>query len=226
MRAPSGGGGSEMEPALWVDVFNPDDDNAATCGADVLRALVAVDCECFLEPRHRTLAALLHSPQLRRATKLIVAWEGKCHAAPETVEHKCRGASTVEAAAASSPASREQVLATTLSSRSNPLPDTPNPVGFVAYVAGSMEFSITKVAVAPVARRRGLAEAMTRAAVAAARRRGAQVVRLRVETTGAAARGLYRKVGFHEETDRPPSLDFYGPGRHALHLALHLSRNM
>lgn len=63
---------------------------------------------------------------------------------------------------------------------------------------------------------------MTRAAVAAAKKRGARVVRLRVETTGRAALALYCKIGFAEEGDRPPCLDYYGPGRHALHLALHV----
>jgi ribosomal protein S18 acetylase RimI-like enzyme len=34
--------------------------------------------------------------------------------------------------------------------------------------------------------------------------------------------GLYRKMGFKEEADRSRSTDYYGAGRHALHLALHV----
>ena len=190
----SGGGGGPRTCGAWVDVFNPDE-VSPNHRDDVLRALVVVDRKCFPDPRHRTVAALQNSPQLRRATKIIVAWWSSSSSA---------------AAAAAAVAAEGSVGGVGVV------------VGFVTYVVGSMEFSITKVAVAPESRRLGLGETMTRAAVEAAKKRNAKVVRLRVETTGLPALALYRKIGFAEEKDRPPSMDFYGPGRHALHLALHL----
>ena len=170
--------------------------------------------------------------ELRRATKLIVAWEGEdrrpaaasgagaglgvaagtaeAEVARWLVGEEASGAKAVAGNASSpSPSPSPSSEMNTPLTQTNPIPSSSpppprltEPVGFVAYVAGSMEFSITKVAVAPRARRRGLGEAMTRAAVAAARRRGARVVRLRVETTGRAALALYRKIGFAEEGDR------------------------
>lgn len=194
---------NDAEPAMgetWVNLFDPDDPPAGVPGAETLRSLVAVDHACFPEPAHRTLAALQHSPQLRRTTKLVVGWVCPGGTTPDSTDARGGGDDRAE----------------------EPSREPPRPVGFVAYVAGSMEVSIVKVAVVPAVRRRGVGEAMVRAVLAAAKERRAKVIRLRVETTGAAAVGLYRKVGFQEEKEKPPSRDFYGPGRHALHLALHL----
>ena len=67
-----GGGGEAATSAVWVDVFNPDDVSCVSVYRrdDVLRALVRMDGECFPDPRHRTLAALQNSQQLRRGRPL------------------------------------------------------------------------------------------------------------------------------------------------------------
>lgn len=70
--------------------------------------------------------------------------------------------------------------------------------GFVLARAAAGEAEILTLAVAPVARRRGLGAALLAAAMAAARARGAEAMFLEVSEGNAPARALYRSFGFAE----------------------------
>lgn len=70
--------------------------------------------------------------------------------------------------------------------------------GFVLARAAAGEAEILTLAVAPVARRRGLGAALLAAAMGAARARGAEAMFLEVSEGNAPARALYRSFGFAE----------------------------
>jgi hypothetical protein len=109
--------------AFDYDAARPTDQGDA---AQVLRRLVAIDAACFPSPQHQTLAALQHSAPLRRATKLLVAWlEPPPDAQIEVGESIGLGPGPGPGW--------------------SPGPGTgpgAEPVGFLAYTAGSMEFSV------------------------------------------------------------------------------------
>ena len=73
-----------------------------------------------------------------------------------------------------------------------------NESGFILARAAGGEAEILTLAVAPVARRRGLATALVLAAANYAHSRDAQALLLEVAAGNAAARGLYRRLGFAE----------------------------
>ncbi len=66
----------------------------------------------------------------------------------------------------------------------------------VAWFAAD-EVHLANLAVAPAARRRGLAQAMLDSLIAEGRRRRARMVLLEVRRSNAAAKRLYRKNGFY-----------------------------
>lgn len=68
------------------------------------------------------------------------------------------------------------------------------------------ELHINTLAVAPAARRRGLATAMLRHVMAEAAASGATRATLEVRASNDAALGLYRRLGFHVAATRP---DYY-----------------
>lgn len=72
------------------------------------------------------------------------------------------------------------------------------PEGFVMAWAAAGESEILTLAVAPAARRKGVGAALATAASVAALVRGAATVHLEVAETNAAARGLYKKLGYEE----------------------------
>jgi ribosomal-protein-alanine N-acetyltransferase len=71
-------------------------------------------------------------------------------------------------------------------------------VGFILARAIGGEGEILTLAIAPWARRRGLASQLVEAVAAEARRRGAATLFLEVAADNAAARGLYGRLGFEE----------------------------
>ena len=118
-------------------------------------------------------------------------------------------------------------------------------VGFAAFASGSMAFDVQRVAVHPSARRRGHATRLLASVLAAARARGAALVRLRVRDAGAeaeAAIGAYLKSGFRFETRGTEGgdgggggadggrtrgrvlRDYYGPGEHAREMVAEIER--
>ncbi len=70
--------------------------------------------------------------------------------------------------------------------------------GFVLARAAAGEAEILTLAVSPNARRRGTGVALVRAAANEAQRLGAEVLFLEVASGNAAARALYRHLGFTE----------------------------
>ena len=109
-----------------------------------------------------------------------------------------------------------------------------------------MAFDIQRVAVHPSARRRGHATRLLASVLAAARARGAALIRLRVRDAGAeaeAAIGAYLKSGFRFETRGTEGggggggggadggrargrvlRDYYGPGEHAREMVAEIER--
>ena len=78
--------------------------------------------------------------------------------------------------------------------------------GVLAYCALEVvadELHIHNLAVAPAARRRGLAARLLRLVLGIAAAQGARTAHLEVRRGNAAARGLYRAAGFREEGVRP-----------------------
>ncbi|MGE3141733.1 MAG: GNAT family N-acetyltransferase [Hyphomonadaceae bacterium] len=75
-------------------------------------------------------------------------------------------------------------------------------LGFVLAWAPAADAEILTLAVAPAARRQGVGAALTRAALAAAARLGAQAMLLEVAEDNAAARALYARLGFVEAARR------------------------
>ena len=71
--------------------------------------------------------------------------------------------------------------------------------GFVVYSCVLDEACIHNVAVHPADQRRGLGRGLLRAALEAARGRGARRCCLEVRVSNRAARGLYRALGFRED---------------------------
>ena len=78
---------------------------------------------------------------------------------------------------------------------------------------------LSKLAVAPALRRKGVGRALLAAAIATGRSVRARTCTLHVDETNARALGLYRSMGF-EVTRR--CVDFYRSGRHALEMELSL----
>jgi [ribosomal protein S18]-alanine N-acetyltransferase len=83
--------------------------------------------------------------------------------------------------------------------------------------AGDAE--VLTLAVAPGARRQGVARALLRAAIAEARARGAMALFLEVATANVAARALYRQVGLNEVGRRRR---YYADGSDAIVLRMTL----
>lgn len=79
-------------------------------------------------------------------------------------------------------------------------------------VPAAGEAELLRIAVAPPARRRGLARDLLRAAEADLRARGVRALRLEVRVSNAAARALYEAEGWRMEGLRPR---YYGDGEDA-----------
>ncbi len=79
--------------------------------------------------------------------------------------------------------------------------------GFVLARVAADEAEILTIAVRPNARRKGLGRALVKAAAAQAKKMGAQAMFLEVGETNAAARALYRSLGFAQAGRRK---DYYG----------------
>ncbi|MEJ0046851.1 MAG: GNAT family N-acetyltransferase [Rhodospirillales bacterium] len=92
--------------------------------------------------------------------------------------------------------------------------------GVVLARAAADEAEILTLAVAPEARRRGVARGLLRAAVEAARTRGAATLFLEVSAANSVARALYESEGFAPVGKRR---GYYEDGTDALVLALKLS---
>jgi ribosomal-protein-alanine N-acetyltransferase len=69
-------------------------------------------------------------------------------------------------------------------------------VGFILARTMALDAEILTLAVAPWARRKGVAVALVEAVVAEAQRRGAESLFLEVAADNVAAHGLYERVGF------------------------------
>ena len=100
-----------------------------------------------------------------------------------------------------------------------------SPDGEVLGAAGMQgvlgEDSVTTLAVAPEARRRGLGRALMQALIAVCREESALFLTLEVRASNAAAIALYRSLGFAAEGRRP---NFYqDPREDALLLTLRFS---
>ena len=82
------------------------------------------------------------------------------------------------------------------------------------------EYSVTTLAVAPEARRRGLGRALMQALIAVCREESALFLTLEVRASNAAAIALYRSLGFAAEG--PPARIFTKTpgGRPAAHAAV------
>ena len=94
-----------------------------------------------------------------------------------------------------------------------PAPADAPPLGFAVVQRSALALHITKLVVAPAARRRGVGTALLAAALALARRGRAQVCTLHVDEANAPARALYLAMGFGVTGRRD---DYYRVGRHAL----------
>ncbi|MCK5273170.1 MAG: ribosomal protein S18-alanine N-acetyltransferase [Alphaproteobacteria bacterium] len=70
------------------------------------------------------------------------------------------------------------------------------PLGFLLAQCAAGESEIINLAVAPAARRQGIGGALVAAAMARARRMGAQTMFLEVARDNATARALYDRIGF------------------------------
>ena len=224
-------------PLRWRDDAEA---GAASSSADVaaaplpasddatLAAIASVDAACFPNEKGSWAEAFRASARARRATKIVLALEEEAAAA------EGKEAGTREDA-------EEPLVAGVVA---DPLTRT-RIVGFAAFASGSMAFDIQRVAVHPSARRRGHATRLLASVLAAARARGAALVRLRVRDAGAeaeAAIGAYLKSGFRFETrggeggggggggadggrTRGRVLrDYYGPGEHAREMVAEIER--
>jgi ribosomal-protein-alanine N-acetyltransferase len=117
----------------------------------------------------------------------LVALEKRCHSHPWSERGLC------DALDASGPGAILVLRA--------PFPASDTGRGSVAYCAFQVvagEAHIHNLAVAPEARRRGLARRLLALTLGIAARRGARVVFLEVRAGNAAARALYRALGFRE----------------------------
>jgi ribosomal-protein-alanine N-acetyltransferase len=92
--------------------------------------------------------------------------------------------------------------------------------GMILARVAADEAEILTLAVAPAARRRGLAAALVREAARTARQRGAARLLLEVSATNHAARALYAGLGFTEQGRRRA---YYADGSDALILQLLLA---
>ncbi len=93
----------------------------------------------------------------------------------------------------------------------------------VAYLFAAWQYldlHVLKVATDPSARLQGHAQRLLRAAHQHARRRGGETVTLEVRSSNAAARALYRKLGYAEMGLRKR---YYGDGEDAIVMTLRLS---
>ena len=197
--------------------------------AATLAAIASVDAACFPNEKGSWAEAFRASARARRATKIVLALE------EEEEEEEEKAAGTREDA--------EEPL--TAGVVADPLART-RIVGFAAFASGSMAFDVQRVAVHPSARRRGHATRLLASVLAAARARGAALVRLRVRDAGAeaeAAIGAYLKSGFRFETRGTEGggggggggadggrargrvlRDYYGPGEHAREMVAEIER--
>ena len=191
--------------------------------AATLAAIASVDAACFPNEKGSWAEAFRASARARRATKIVLALEEEAAAA------EGKEAGTREDA-------EEPLVAGVVA---DPLTRT-RIVGFAAFASGSMAFDIQRVAVHPSARRRGHATRLLASVLAAARARGAALVRLRVRDAGAeaeAAIGAYLKSGFRFETRGTEGggadggrargrvlRDYYGPGEHAREMVAEIER--
>jgi ribosomal-protein-alanine N-acetyltransferase len=82
-------------------------------------------------------------------------------------------------------------------------PEGVEPVGFVLHRFVADEAEILALAVAPAARRQGVARALLEGAIADARSGGSTVMFLEVAEDNRAACALYRAAGFREVGRRP-----------------------
>lgn len=200
--------------------------------AATLAAIASVDAACFPNEKGSWAEAFRASARARRATKIVLALEEEKEEEEEKTEEKEAG--TREDA--------EEPL--TAGVVADPLART-RIVGFAAFASGSMAFDVQRVAVHPSARRRGHATRLLASVSAAARARGAALVRLRVRDAGAeaeAAIGAYLKSGFRFETRGTEGgdgggggadggrtrgrvlRDYYGPGEHAREMVAEIER--
>jgi ribosomal-protein-alanine N-acetyltransferase len=92
--------------------------------------------------------------------------------------------------------------------------------GLIVVRAVADEAEVLTLAVVPAMRRRGVAVALLRRAMAEAAARGAGALFLEVSTRNAAAQALYRRVGFVEVGRRRR---YYPDGSDALVLRLELA---
>ncbi|EFN56512.1 hypothetical protein CHLNCDRAFT_144116 [Chlorella variabilis] len=93
-------------------------------------------------------------------------------------------------------------------------------VGYIVYTTTGLNAHISKLAVAPDWRRRGVARSLVRAAVGSARaERRVASVSLHVDAENAPALGLYQGEGFASEALLE---DYYCRGRHAHKMRLEL----
>ena len=96
-------------------------------------------------------------------------------------------------------------------------------VGFVLARAAAGEAEILTLAVAPSARRHGLATSLLREAASHAQQKGAETLFLEVASGNAAARALYTSLGFTEAGRRK---GYYTAGRAVPEDALVLRANL
>ena len=201
--------------------------------AATLAAIASVDAACFPNEKGSWAEAFRASARARRATKIVLALEEEKEEEEEAAAEE-KEAGTREDA--------EEPL--TAGVVADPLART-RIVGFAAFASGSMAFDVQRVAVHPSARRRGHATRLLASVLAAARARGAALVRLRVRDAGAeaeAAIGAYLKSGFRFETRGTEGgggggggadggrargrvlRDYYGPGEHAREMVAEIER--
>lgn len=83
-----------------------------------------------------------------------------------------------------------------LAERKRSRESVPKPLGFILCRAGGGECEILTLAVLPAERRRGVATALLRAALAEATARGSGAIFLEVAADNHAARALYERQGF------------------------------
>ena len=205
--------------------------------AATLAAIASVDAACFPNEKGSWAEAFRASARARRATKIVIALEEEEKEEEEAAEEKA-----AEEKEAGTREDAEEPL--TAGVVADPLTRT-RIVGFAAFASGSMAFDVQRVAVHPSARRRGHATRLLASVLAAARARGAALVRLRVRDAGAeaeAAIGAYLKSGFRFETRGTEGgdgggggadggrargrvlRDYYGPGEHAREMVAEIER--
>ena len=205
--------------------------------AATLAAIASVDAACFPNEKGSWAEAFRASARARRATKIVLALEEE-----EEKEEEEKAAAAEEKEAGTREDAEEPLTAGVVA---DPLART-RIVGFAAFASGSMAFDVQRVAVHPSARRRGHATRLLASVLAAARARGAALVRLRVRDAGAeaeAAIGAYLKSGFRFETRGTEGggggggggadggrargrvlRDYYGPGEHAREMVAEIER--